>query len=159
MLSGAGKGRTFYTEQGIIQMTVKKTRKAKQGTDKSLDLYVKAVLGKKAADVVALDVRGLTSVADFFIICSGRSNRQVAAIADFVERYLKKTGIKPLSVEGKNEGLWVLLDYGDVIIHVFYETVRKFYDLEGLWSDAKRIMTDSMMEKANNIKESEVYVE
>ena len=140
-------------------MTVKKTRKAKQGTDKSLDLYVKAVLGKKAADVVALDVRGLTSVADFFIICSGRSNRQVAAIADFVERYLKKTGIKPLCVEGKNEGLWILLDYGDVIIHVFYETVRKFYDLEGLWSDAKRIMTDSMMEKANNIKESEVYVE
>ena len=140
-------------------MTVKKTRKAKQGTDKSLDLYIKAVLEKKAADIVALDVRGLTSVADFFIICSGRSNRQVAAIANFVERYLKKTGIKPLSVEGKNEGLWVLLDYGDVIIHVFYETVRKFYDLEGLWSDAKRITTDSMTEKANNIKESEVYVE
>lgn len=140
-------------------MTVKKTQKAKQGTDKSLDLYIKAVLEKKAADVVALDVRGLTSVADFFIICSGRSNRQVAAIANFVERYLKKTGIKPLSVEGKNEGLWVLLDYGDVIIHVFYETVRKFYDLEGLWSDAKRIVTDSMTEKANNIEESEVYVE
>lgn len=140
-------------------MTVKKTRKAKQGTDKSLDLYIKAVLEKKAADVVALDVRSLTSVADFFIICSGRSNRQVAAIADFVERYLKKTGIKPLSVEGKNEGLWVLLDYGDVIIHVFYETVRKFYDLEGLWSDAKRITTDSMMEKASHIEESEVYVE
>jgi len=140
-------------------MTVKKTQKAKHGTDKSIDLYVKAVLGKKAADIVVLDVRGLTSVADFFIVCSGRSNRQVAAIADFIEQYLKKTGIKPMSVEGKNEGLWVLLDYGDVIIHVFYETVRKFYDLEGLWSDAKRIVTDGMMEKANNIKESEVYVE
>jgi len=140
-------------------MTVKKTQKAKQSTDKSIDLYVKAVFEKKAADIVVLDVRGLTSVADFFIVCSGRSNRQVAAIADSVERYLKKTGIKPLSVEGKNEGLWVLLDYGDIIIHVFYETVRKFYDLEGLWSDAKRITTDSMMEKANKIKESEVYVE
>ena len=140
-------------------MTVKKTQKAKQSTDKSIDLYVKAVLEKKAADIVVLDVRGLSSVADFFIVCTGRSNRQVAAIADSVERYLKKTGIKPLSVEGKNEGLWVLLDYGDVIIHVFYETVRKFYDLEGLWSDAKRIVTDGMMEKVNNIKESEVYVE
>lgn len=159
MLSGAGKGRTFYKEQGIIQMTVKKAQKKKQDTDKSIDLYIKAVLGKKAADAVVLDVRGLTSVADFFIICSGRSNRQVAAIADFVERDLKKRGIKPLSVEGKNEGLWVLLDYGDVIIHVFYETVRKFYDLEGLWSDAKRIATDSIMEKANNIEGSEVYVE
>ncbi|MDP3286421.1 MAG: ribosome silencing factor, partial [Desulfobacterales bacterium] len=126
-------------------MTVKKTQEAKHGTDKSLDLYVKAVLEKKAADITVLDVRGLTSVADFFIVCSGRSNRQVAAIADSVERYLKKKGIKPLSVEGKNEGLWVLLDYGDVIIHVFYETVRKFYDLEGLWSDAKRIVTDGMM--------------
>lgn len=159
MLPDTGKGRTFYKEQGIIQMTVKKTQKVKQSTDKSIDLYVKAVLEKKAADIVVLDVRGLTSVADFFIVCSGRSNRQVAAIADFVERYLKKRGIKLLSVEGKNEGLWVLLDYGDVIIHVFYETVRKFYDLEGLWSDAKRIVTDGIMEKTNNIKESEVYVE
>lgn len=140
-------------------MTVKKTRKPKQDADNSIDLYVKAVLEKKAADIVTLDMRGLTSVADFFIICSGRSNRQVAAIADYVERFMKKNGVKPLSVEGKTEGLWVLLDYGDVIIHVFYETVRKFYDLEGLWSDAKRIVTDNMAEKANNIEESEVYVE
>jgi ribosome-associated protein len=140
-------------------MTVKKIQKAKQVTDKSIDLYVDAVLGKKAENILVLDVRGLTSVADFFIVCSGRSNRQVAAIADHVERNLKKKGMKPLSVEGKNEGLWVLLDYGDVIIHVFYEAVRKFYDLEGLWSDAKRIMTDGMTNKANIIGGSEVYVE
>lgn len=140
-------------------MTVKKTQEAKGDTNRSIDIYVSAVLGKKAEKVIALDVRGLTSVADFFIVCSGRSNRQVSAIADFVERYLKKKGIKPLSVEGKNEGLWVLLDYGDVIIHVFYESVRKFYDLEGLWSDAKRITTESMTEKTNNIEESEIYVE
>ncbi|MDQ1330506.1 MAG: ribosome-associated protein, partial [Thermodesulfobacteriota bacterium] len=105
-------------------MTVKKIQKAKQVTDKSIDLYVDAVLGKKAENILVLDMRGLTSVADFFIVCSGRSNRQVAAIADHVERNLKKKGMKPLSVEGKNEGLWVLLDYGDVIIHVFYEEVR-----------------------------------
>jgi len=140
-------------------MTIKKTQKAKNDTDMTIDLYVNAILGKKAANIVVLDVRGLTSVADFFIVCSARSNRQVAAIADHIERYLKNAGMKPLSVEGKTEGLWVLLDYGDVIIHVFYETVRNFYDLEGLWSDAKRITTGSMIEKTNNIEESEVYVE
>ncbi|MDH3573806.1 MAG: ribosome silencing factor [Desulfobacteraceae bacterium] len=106
-----------------------------------LDLYINAVMGKKAMDVEVLDVRGLTSVSDIFIICSGRSNRQVSAIAEYIQVNLKKHAIKPLSVEGKKEGHWVLLDYGHVIIHVFYEPVRSFYDLEGLWIDAKRIET------------------
>ncbi|MGD9366128.1 MAG: ribosome silencing factor [Desulfobacteraceae bacterium] len=109
-----------------------------------LDIYIQAVLGKKAEAVVVLDVGGLTSIADTFIICSGRSNRQVSAIADHVERFLKQQGIRPLSVEGRKEGLWVLMDYGDVIIHVFYEETRSFYDLEGLWVDAKRIITKSL---------------
>ena len=112
--------------------------------DPSLDIYVKAVLGKKALNVVALDVQDLTSIADVFIICSGRSNRQVSAIAEFIQRDLKKHKIKPLSVEGSRDGHWVLLDYGHVIIHVFYEPVREFYDLEGLWTDAKRITTPSL---------------
>ena len=86
-----------------------------------------------------LDVRELTSIADVFIICSGRSSRQVIAIADFVQLNLKKQGIKTLSVEGKKEGHWVLLDYGHVIIHIFFEPTRSFYDLEGLWIDAKKI--------------------
>jgi ribosome-associated protein len=118
-------------------------------TDPSLDLYIKAVQGKKATDVVALDVADLISYADVFIICSGRSNRQVSAIADFIKTDLKKHKIKPLSVEGTKDGHWVLLDYGHVIIHVFYEPVREFYDLEGLWSDAKRIKTPSL-EKASS---------
>lgn len=109
--------------------------------DEFLAHYIKAVTGKKATDLVILDVRGLTSIADFFIICSGSSNRQVMAIAEFIHIYLKKHGIKPLSVEGMKEGLWVLIDYGHVIIHVFYEPLRSFYDLEGLWTDAKRITT------------------
>ena len=107
--------------------------------DTALDLYIQAVTGKKAMNPVVLDVRGLTSVSDVFIICSGRSNRQVLAIADNIQVKLKNHGIKPLSVEGKKEGHWVLLDYGHVVIHVFYEPVRTFYDLEGLWIDAKRI--------------------
>ena len=107
--------------------------------DARLDLFIQAVLGKKTDAVVALDVRGLTSIADTFIICSGRSNRQVSAIAEHVERFLKDNGIRPLSVDGRKEGHWVLMDYGDVIVHVFYEETRNFYDLEGLWVDAKRI--------------------
>ena len=99
-----------------------------------LDLYIKAVLGKKPVDVVALDMRELTSIADAFIICSGRSNRQVTAIAEHVERQLRKQKVKPLGVEGAKEGQWVLMDYGNVIIHVFYESVRQFYNLEGLWA-------------------------
>ena len=118
----------------------------KHDYDPSLDLYVKAALGRKTLGLVVLDVRELTSVAEAFIICSGRSNRQVTAIAEFIQAELKKAGIKPLSVEGKKEGHWVLLDYGHVVIHVFYESVRNFYDLEGLWVDAKRIKTKSLIE-------------
>ena len=119
--------------------------------DSSLDLYVKAALGRKAFGLVVLDVRELTSIADVFLICSGRSNRQVSAIAEFIRVYLKKHGIKPLSVEGEKQGHWILLDYGHVIIHVFYEPVRNFYDLEGLWIDAKRIKTKSLI----NLTEAE----
>ena len=113
-------------------------------TDPDLDLYIKAVLGKKAFNVVALDVAELTSIADIFIICSGRSNRQVGAIADFIKTDLKKHKIKPLSVEGSKDGHWMLLDYGHIIIHVFYEPMREFYDLEGLWVDAGRIETPAL---------------
>lgn len=112
--------------------------------DPRLELFVQAVLEKKAESVVVLDVRGLTSIADTFIICSGRSNRQVTAIAESAQRFLKAQGIRSLSVDGRKEGHWVLMDYGDVIIHVFYEETRFFYDLEGLWVDAKRITTKGL---------------
>ena len=112
--------------------------------DPPLDLYIKAIQGKKALNVVALDVAEMTSYADVFIFCSGRSNRQVIAIAENIKTDLKKHKIKPLNVEGTKDGHWVLLDYGHVIIHVFYEPVREFYDLEGLWVDANRITTPSL---------------
>lgn len=114
-----------------------------------LDPYVRAALGRKASNVTILDVRPLTSVADAFIVCSGRSHRQVSAIGDFIRRELKKQKIQPLSVEGLKEGHWVLLDYGHVIIHIFYEPVREFYDLEGLWVDARRIKTQSLRQWEN----------
>ena len=124
--------------------------------DQSLDLYVKAALGKKAISLVILDVRELTSIADVFIVCSGISNRQVSAIAEYIQVDLKKQGIKPLSVEGIKEGHWVLLDYGHVIINVFYEPVRNFYDLEGLWVDADKIKTPSLINAMeDNLKTDE----
>ena len=112
--------------------------------DQSLDIYVKAALDRKALELVVLDVRSLTSISDAFIICHGRSNRQVIAIAEHIQTFLKKQNIRPLSVEGAKDGHWVLLDYGHVIIHIFYESIRRFYDLEGLWVDAKRIKTESI---------------
>ena len=120
----------------------------------SLDLYIKAASEKKAQNLVVLDVADLTSIADVFIICSGRSNRQVKAIADSIVVNLKKHKIKPLSVEGTGEGHWILLDYGHVVIHVFYEPVRAFFDLEGLWADAKRITTPALNKLADNDKTS-----
>jgi ribosome-associated protein len=114
--------------------------------DPQLNPFVTAVLGKKALDVVILNVGGLTSLADAFIICSGRSNRQVTAIAEYIRTTLKKEGLTPLSIEGLKEGHWVLMDYGNVVIHVFYDSVRRFYDLEGLWVDAPRISTPALEE-------------
>ena len=116
----------------------------------ALDLFIKAVTKRKALDLVVLDVHNLTSIADIFIICSGRSNRQVNAIAEATVVHLKKHKIRPISVEGTGEGHWVLLDYGDVVIHVFYEPVREFFDLEGLWVDAKRIETPALKKLQNS---------
>jgi len=98
----------------------------------------RAALDKKASDVVLLDVQELTSLADFFVIASGRSDTQVRAIAEAVEEALRLRERRPLAVEGFRHGQWVLLDYGDVVVHVFYGPVRSFYDLERLWARAPR---------------------
>ena len=117
----------------------------------SLVPFIKAILGRKALGTVVLDVGALTSLADFFIICSGRSHRQVTSIGEFVLVELKKQGIKPLRVAGLKEGHWVLMDYGHIIIHIFFETTRQLYDLEGLWVDAKRINIDAYQTENNNV--------
>lgn len=93
------------------------------------------VLDKKGLEVLILDVRGKTSYADYFVIASGESERQVSATAEHVETELSEGGIRPLGVEGYETGHWVLLDYGEVVVHLFHTEVRAFYDLEGLWTD------------------------
>lgn len=96
-------------------------------------------LEKKAYDLVLMEVREITSIADYFIICSGRSDRQVQSIAQGIEEKRAETGLFPLSIEGMTRGHWVLMDFTDVIVHIFYQPVREFYDLEGLWADAPRV--------------------
>ena len=98
-----------------------------------------AALDKKATDVTVLDVRGLTSLADYFILASARSDTQVRAIAEAVEETCKRADRRPISIEGLRHGQWALLDYGDLVVHVFYGPVREFYDLERLWSQAPRL--------------------
>ena len=109
--------------------------------EKTQKLYLcgKAAIKKKAFDMLVLDIRETSSFADYFILCSGNSNRQVQAIASAIELDLKKEGIYPLGIEGFNEGTWILLDYDEVIIHVFYHPVRAFYELERLWADAPKV--------------------
>jgi ribosome-associated protein len=99
----------------------------------------KAGLDKKAEDVLLLDVRGLTSYADYFVVMTADSDRQAGAIADHVEEQMKKAGVTKVGVEGYEGGRWILVDYGDVVAHVMNREAREFYDLEGLWADAPRI--------------------
>ncbi len=99
-------------------------------------LVVEAARDRQAEDVVALDVRQVASFADAFVIATGRSDRQVRAIVDAVEKAVTAAGEKPLGIEGYAEGRWVLMDLADVIVHVLHPEARTYYDLERLWSDA-----------------------
>jgi len=102
----------------------------------------RAALDKKAEDVTVLDVRGLSSYADYFVIATADSDRQASAIADHVEETMKSQGFSKVGVEGYETGRWILVDYGDVIAHVMNRETRGFYDLEGLWADAPRLAVE-----------------
>jgi len=106
--------------------------------DKAL-LVAEIVMERKAVDPILFDVAGLTSITDYFLIASGNSSRQVQAISRHLKKTMKEKGHKAYGVEGDQEGQWILMDYGDVVVHIFYHPVREFYDLEGLWSEAPRI--------------------
>ncbi|MCC7492094.1 MAG: ribosome silencing factor [Fimbriimonadaceae bacterium] len=104
-------------------------------------LATAALLGK-AEDPVLLDVAGLTLLADYFLICSGTSDRHVRALAERVEDAGRELGDKPLHREGVNEGRWVLIDFGDVVVHLFDAAHREKYRLEDLWHDAPRVAVE-----------------
>ncbi|MBY6277233.1 ribosome silencing factor [Symbiobacterium thermophilum] len=102
-----------------------------------------AAEGKKARDVRILDIRSISVVADYFVICSGTSGTHVRAIVDHVEEELDKKGHKVRHVEGYSGGRWVLLDFGDVVVHVMQEEEREFYNLERLWGDAVEVAVET----------------
>jgi ribosome-associated protein len=112
-------------------------------------LAAHAALDKKAFDLDVLAVGKLTSIADYFILCSASSERQAAAIADNVLAQLKEhLGVKPLLVEGTTPGRWILIDFGDFIVHIFTEDVRRFYGLERLWGDAPNVTAELVEEQS-----------
>ncbi len=98
-----------------------------------------AALEKKAVGLEILDVAGRTDYADFLVLMSGRSDRQVAALAEGIEEALRKSGRRAQNIEGRESARWILIDFGDVVVHVFQEEIRSLYDLEGLWEDARRL--------------------
>ena len=102
-------------------------------------LAVKTITAHKGIDPVVLGVKGMCGFADYFLICSGTSRRHVAALAQHMEEAMNEAGVKPLGTEGLQDGHWILLDYNDLVIHIFLQPMREFYDLEGLWADAERI--------------------
>ena len=99
---------------------------------------VAAAGDKKARELVVLDIGDLLGITDYFLICSGSSDRQVRTIAEAIEVKLKEDGLPPLRSEGGADGGWILIDYGDFIVHVFSDEMRSYYDLERLWKDAPR---------------------
>lgn len=131
-------------EQSLNPTTVshhepKRATEQSHELDKRVVIALQAAGDKKALDPVVLDLREIASFTDFFVLTSGTNERQVQAIADEVLERLKKTGSPALRVEGRKTAEWILLDYGDFIVHVFADKARKFYDLERLWRESKRL--------------------
>lgn len=128
-------------------MTSKKKKSApgKKGEGEGLEGAMRALelgLDRKGLEPVLLDVRDLCSFCNYQLVLSGRSDRQVDAIADGIVAGLKQDGLRPIGSEGARTGQWALLDYGDFVVHVFLHSAREHYDLEGLWNDAPRIELD-----------------
>lgn len=122
----------------------KKPKVEDQDTGRKLSLAIAAAgLENKALNVEIIDVRGKVDYADYVIVMSGRGERQVAALAGHVEREISRNlGVRCSGVEGLPQGAWVLMDYGDVIVHIFHEDTRGYYDVEALWIDAARVSVD-----------------
>src|SRR5215831_15934059 len=109
------------------------------GLDNRILTVLKAMSDKKATDIVIINIGSVASFTDYFIICSGSSTRQVQAISDEVTDKLREQKVRPTHIEGEKTAEWVLIDFGDFVVHVFTEASRQFYDLERLWRDAETI--------------------
>ena len=114
----------------------------------ALKIALKAADDKKGRDLVALDISQIASFASFFLLCTGDSSRQIQAIADEVEQRLRERGIRPSHVEGYRNAEWILMDYIDLVVHVFSKNARAYYDLERLWRDGKKLDVESLLREA-----------
>lgn len=110
-------------------------------------LVVNCYDNKKAENIVAMEVGELTSVADYFVIGSAQSSSQVKAIADEIEEKMEKAGFTAVHREGYNGAMWILLDYSDIVCHIFNTETRGFYDIERLWSDAKKLDVEKLIQR------------
>ncbi len=108
-------------------------------TGKMLEMVRECIAERKGRDTVVLDLTELTPISDYFVICSGTSSMHARAISEHIELTCKKAGFMPIGIEGEKNARWILLDYGDVVIHIFIDETRQFYNLERLWGDARRV--------------------
>ena len=111
----------------------------------TLRLALKAVEEKKAIDILVLDISSIATFASYFLLCTGESSRQIHAIVDEVERKLREKGYRPSHIEGYRNAEWVLMDYLDLVVHVFSKSARAYYDLERLWRDSKKLDTKKLL--------------
>src|SRR5687768_4396058 len=122
------------------QIEITEARTSFADLDENVKLAIRSAAEKKAVGIGALDLREIASFTEFFVLASGTNQRQVQAIADEINEQLKKQlDQRPVRMEGYNAAEWVLLDYGDFIVHIFEQKAREFYDLERLWRDAKKV--------------------
>jgi ribosome-associated protein len=120
-------------------MKPEQERNASIEKEEKVALCITLTEERKAEDILVLDLRDISSVTDYFFVCHGTSDRHVKAIADHVLEMMKKSGYQSLGVEGYPEARWILVDFGDLVIHIFYEETRRFYELERLWGHATQI--------------------
>lgn len=113
----------------------------------AVQLAVKTLFNKKAKEIEVIKVDNVTVIADYFIICNGSSTTQIKALSDEVEYQLKQIGLEPLHREGYSSASWVLLDFGSIIVHVFYKDMREYYKLERLWADGEKIPLSDFIDK------------
>lgn len=124
---------------GPVRAAVRAAVRLDSNSERTAVVAARAALEKKGEEVVVLDLRGISGYTDFLVISSGASDRQLEAIADGVEQELRAQGHRVIGSEGQRGGRWVLLDFGDIVVHVFHQDERGHYDLEGLWADAPRV--------------------
>ena len=129
-----------------VRVDISQARTPFEELDPELQLAIRCADDKKAVNMIALDLREVASFTEFFVIASGTNQRQVQAIADEINEQLKKQlRRRPVRIEGYSTAEWVLLDYGDFVIHLFDKEAREFYDLERLWRDARRVELPAMV--------------